>query len=113
MCKISFSAVEVSNFTMSPAQWDEVNVFVEQVGWEFVFGLNALLRSPSPNGVWNSSNAAQLMSFTVSREYRVQWELGNGIEGEGEGGGGGGGEGGTEKSGIRNQYAQLIRTLHH
>ena len=36
-------SVEESNFTMTPEQWDKVNKFVETVGWEFVFGLNALL----------------------------------------------------------------------
>ena len=61
---------------MTTGQWDEVNQFVEVVGWEFVFGLNGLLRS---NGVWDSSNAALLMSYSNSKGYKVQWELGNGM----------------------------------
>ena len=72
-------SVEESNFTMTVQQWDEVNKFVESVGWEFVFGLNALLRSPYPNGSWDSHNARMLLSYSTSRNYTVQWELGNGL----------------------------------
>jgi heparanase 1 len=68
------SGFEETNYTMTTGQWDEVNQFVEVVGWEFVFGLNGLLRS---NGVWDSSNAALLMSYSNSKGYKVQWELGN------------------------------------
>ena len=78
-----FVSVQRSNFTMTPEQWDEVNKFVETVGWEFVFGLNALLRSPYPNGSWDSHNARTLLSYSASKNYTVQWELGNGIN-EGE-----------------------------
>ena len=63
---------------MTPRQWDEVNKFVETVGWDFVFGLNALLRTPYPNGSWDSDNARMLLSYSTSRNYTVQWELGNG-----------------------------------
>ena len=63
---------------MSPAEWDDVNVFVEKVGWEFVFGLNALLRFPYPTG-WDANNAELLMEYSNSKNYTVQWELGNGM----------------------------------
>ena len=63
---------------MTPQQWDEVNKFVETVSWDFVFGLNALLRTPYPNGSWDSDNARMLLSYSTSRNYTVQWELGNG-----------------------------------
>ncbi|CAI8023721.1 Heparanase [Geodia barretti] len=69
--------VQRTNFTMTPQQWDEVNKFVETVGWDFVFGLNALLRTPYPNGSWDSDNARMLLSYSTSRNYTVQWELGN------------------------------------
>jgi heparanase 1 len=69
--------VQRTNFTMTPRQWDEVNKFVETVGWDFVFGLNALLRTPYPNGSWDSDNARMLLSYSTSRNYTVQWELGN------------------------------------
>ena len=71
-------SVQLSNFTMTRQQWDEVNKFVETVGWDFVFGLNALLRTPYPNGSWDSDNARMLLSYSTSRNYTVQWELGNG-----------------------------------
>ncbi|CAI8054362.1 Heparanase [Geodia barretti] len=69
--------VQQSNFTMTPQQWDEVNKFVETVGWDFVFGLNALLRTPYPNGSWDSDNGRMLLSYSTSKNYTVQWELGN------------------------------------
>ena len=67
-----------TNFTLTPSEWDEVNQFVQAVGWDFVFGLNARLRSPFPNGVWDPKNAMSLMSYSNSKKYTVQWELGNG-----------------------------------
>ena len=67
-----------SNFTMTVEQWDAVNEFVESVGWEFIFGLNSFLRSPYPIGVWDSTNAAELMAYSNSKNYTINWELGNG-----------------------------------
>ena len=75
---ILYLPVQQSNFTMTPQQWDEVNKFVETVGWDFVFGLNALLRTPYPNGSWDSDNGRMLLSYSTSKNYTVQWELGNG-----------------------------------
>jgi len=64
-----------SDFTMNTSQWDAVNVFVEAAGWDFIFGLNVLLRV---NGSWNSANAEELLTYTTSKGYKVNWELGNG-----------------------------------
>ena len=72
----SAELVQGSNITMSTAQWDAVNMFVETVGWDFIFGLNALLRTS--NGSWDSANAEELMTYTTSKGYKVNWELGNG-----------------------------------
>ena len=75
----SQAGVNLSNYTMNTTQWDAVNKFVQAVGWDFIFGLNILLRKPWPNGTWDSSNAEELMSYTHSKGYQVNWELGNGI----------------------------------
>jgi len=66
-----------SDFTMNTSQWDAVNVFVEAAGWDFIFGLNVLLRA---NGSWNSTNAEELLTYTTSKSYKVNWELGNGMD---------------------------------
>ena len=65
-----------SNFTMNSTEWDAVNTFVEAVGWDFIFGLNVLLRK---NGSWDDTDAEELMMYTTSKGYQVNWELGNGI----------------------------------
>ena len=65
-----------SNFKMSPSQWDAVNTFVQNVGWKLIFGLNQLLRNT--DGSWDSSNAEQLIDYTMKKGYQVAWELGNG-----------------------------------
>ena len=57
-------------------QWDIINDFSNKVGWNLIFGLNALLRYP--NGSWDSTNAAKLLNYTASKNYSVAWELGNG-----------------------------------
>ena len=67
-----------SNFTFSAEIWDEVNTFARKVGWDLVFGLNSKLRSPWPNGAWDTSNAMQLMAYSKKKGYNVSWELGNG-----------------------------------
>ena len=64
-----------SNFTMNTTEWDAVNMFVEAVGWDIIFGLNVLLRK---NGAWDSANAEELLIYTTSKGYKVNWELGNG-----------------------------------
>ena len=64
-----------SNFTMNSTEWDAVNAFVEAVGWDFIFGLNVLLRK---NGSWDDTDAEELMMYTTSKGYQVNWELGNG-----------------------------------
>ena len=35
-----------SNFTLNTTQWDEVNTFVMAASWDFIYGLNILLRHP-------------------------------------------------------------------
>ena len=65
----------IPDLPFNTSEWDAVNVFAETVGWDFIFGLNALLRV---NGSWNSTNAEELLTYTMSKGYRVNWELGNG-----------------------------------
>ena len=75
-CKLQ---AQRSNFTMNTSEWDAVNEFVRAVGWDFIFGLNLLLRKPWPNGTWDTYNAEQLLTYTSSKGYDVNWELGNGM----------------------------------
>ncbi len=64
-----------TNFTMTTEDWDSMNEFTSLAGWEFIFGLNVFLRS---NGSWDSGNARDLFQYTRSKNYLVNWELGNG-----------------------------------
>ena len=64
------------NFTMNTAQWDAVNEFVKATGLEFIYGLNILFRTP--DGAWNYSNPEELMRYTASKGYPINWGLGNG-----------------------------------
>lgn len=64
-----------SNYTMNSTQWDLINQLVKSVGWDLVFGLNVFLRE---NAIWNSSNAEQLIRYSMMKGYNVSWELGNG-----------------------------------
>lgn len=70
----------VSNFTLSGADWDLVNGFVQKVGWELVFGLNVFLTKDWKLQTWDSSNAHELIQYTMKKGYTVlAWELGNGM----------------------------------
>lgn len=68
-----------SNITLLASQWDAINQYTQEVGWDMVFGLNVFLRNPWPHGPWDTTNAEELMKYTISKGYNVNWELGNGI----------------------------------
>ena len=62
---------------ISASFYDELCKFVSSIGWDLIFGLNMLLRKP--NGVWEPSNAKELIGYTVRSRYKIGgWELGNG-----------------------------------
>ncbi|XP_076105371.1 heparanase-like isoform X2 [Mytilus galloprovincialis] len=66
---------KLKNFTMSGKQWDQLNHFVEVVGWDLIFDLNGLLRQ---DGLWLPDNAKLLMDYTSQKGYKIAgWELGN------------------------------------
>ena len=67
------------NYTMSAEQWDTINQYALATGWDIIFGLNVFLRNPWPQGDWDTTNTEQLMNYTISKGYQVNWELGNGI----------------------------------
>lgn len=67
-----------SNITLLASQWDAINQYTQQVGWDMIFGLNIFLRKPWPHGPWDTTNAEELMKYTISKGYSVNWELGNG-----------------------------------
>ena len=67
-----------SNFTVCTTQWDAINQYAQATGWDIIFGLNVFLRNPWPQGDWDTTNAEQLMNYTISKGYKVNWELGNG-----------------------------------
>ena len=68
------------NFTMNVSQWDAINEYALATGWDIIFGLNVFLRNPWPQGDWDTTNAEELMKYTDSKGYKLNWELGNGID---------------------------------
>ena len=44
-----------------------------------VYDLNSKLRDPWPHGSWDTTNAEELLKYTISKGYDVSWELGNGM----------------------------------
>ena len=68
-----------SNISLLASQLDAINQFTRKVGWEIIFGLNLFLRTSWPKGSWDTTNAEELMRYTISKEYNVNWELGNGM----------------------------------
>ena len=76
---IEFDSESVTNFTMSASQWDTINQYAQVCGWEIIFGLNVFLRTSWPSGDWDSTNAEELMRYSTTKSYQVNWELGNGM----------------------------------
>ncbi|XP_078437591.1 heparanase-like protein 1 isoform X2 [Wolffia australiana] len=73
------------------ARWDQLNLFFQKTGAVVTFGLNALsgrsfISGNKWGGPWNSSNARELIKYTISKGYPVDsWELGNELSGRGIG----------------------------
>ncbi|KAK4724942.1 hypothetical protein R3W88_027721 [Solanum pinnatisectum] len=74
------------------SRWDELNKFFKKTGAKVTFGLNTLNGKTIASdgrtalGGWDSSNAASLIRYTVSRGYTIHgWELGNELNGNGIG----------------------------
>ncbi|KAK2167330.1 hypothetical protein LSH36_29g02084 [Paralvinella palmiformis] len=65
-----------TNFTMTARQWDQLNTFTKTVGWNLLFDLNVLLRKGQE---WDSSNALELMAYSIRQNYtqNLNFELGN------------------------------------
>ncbi|KAM0847660.1 hypothetical protein ACQ4PT_054879 [Festuca glaucescens] len=88
------NASEMHGFTqgcLPMRRWDELNAFFQKSGAKIVFGLNALngrvpLQDGSMGGNWDTTNAASLIRYTVSKGYIIHgWELGNELSGNGVG----------------------------
>ena len=56
---------------------DLLTSFANCTEMDLIFGLNALLRTS--DNIWNSSNARSLIKYCESKQYRISWELGNGM----------------------------------
>ena len=65
-----------TNFYMSSTQWDQLNNFVHEVGWELLFDLNVLLRTSTH---WDWENAEKLLQYSIKKNYtsHLNFELGN------------------------------------
>ena len=83
-CKNGFRCINNvmdDNFTVSTQDWDVLNEFVKKVGWELLYGLNDYIMKDWESGVWDSSNAEELVKYTMEKGYTLlAWELGNGEE---------------------------------
>ncbi|XP_055955739.1 heparanase-like [Patella vulgata] len=64
-----------ANYPLTVADWDNLNHFVRNVGWDLIFGFNVFLRK---NGQWDPTNAKELLEYTVKQGYKpAGYELGN------------------------------------
>ncbi|XP_055955935.1 heparanase-like [Patella vulgata] len=60
---------------LTVADWDNLNHFVMNAGWDLIFDFNLFLRK---NGNWDPSNAIELLEYTVKQGYKpAGYELGN------------------------------------
>ncbi|KAK6188371.1 hypothetical protein SNE40_004555 [Patella caerulea] len=63
------------DFSMTVADWDTLNEFVQEVGWQLIFDFNSLLRK---DGKWDPTNAIELLKYSVKKGYKpAGYELSN------------------------------------
>eukprot|EP00249_Psilotum_nudum_P005623 c19067_g2_i1 orf=852-2249(+) len=90
---------------LSMWRWDALNRFFQNTGATVAFGLNALYGRSNVGGVygpWNSTNARDLIQYSVKHGYKIQaWEFGNELSGSGVG-----------TSLDAKQYAADVQELH-
>jgi hypothetical protein len=53
-----------------------VNLFANTTGMKLLFDLNVLLRKGNE---WDDTNAHQLIKFADKNNFKIAWQLGNGM----------------------------------
>ncbi|XP_052751415.1 heparanase-like [Galleria mellonella] len=61
-------------FILTGNKWDEINEFCKAVNLKLLFSLNALIRDEHG---WNDVNAKELLQYSKSKNYDIDWQLGN------------------------------------
>ncbi|GAC1351046.1 MAG: hypothetical protein NVSMB1_00350 [Polyangiales bacterium] len=66
------------NFVLTRKQFDALNTFAIDLGFQVMFTLNAGPASRDSLGHWTSDNARALMTYGAGKKYPIShWELGN------------------------------------
>lgn len=64
-------------YELTKESWDGINYFAKAIDADIIFTLNAGKASRN-EGIWESTNARQLISYTIEKDYPVRvWEFGN------------------------------------
>ncbi len=75
-------ATEPFHFVFTKNQWDAVNAFAKEFGFELFFTLNAGPGCRDEEKQWNPECVKSWMQYTIEQRYPVTvWELGNEING--------------------------------
>ncbi|XP_064600893.1 heparanase-like [Liolophura sinensis] len=72
--RLFFRNAPLGGVAMSEEEFDSINKFCRDVGWEMIFDLNLLNRK---NGVWDSTDAESLLRYAANKGYKLNFELGN------------------------------------
>ncbi|KAF6209161.1 hypothetical protein GE061_014905 [Apolygus lucorum] len=68
----------VNSSTVSEGQWDSVNDFARGTGLDIIASLNP---SMQVQGVWDSQNSLELISYSNKKKFNVVWQLGYDVRG--------------------------------
>lgn len=66
---------DISNFTITGADLNNLYAFATRAKLRMIFDLNVLIRER--DSTWNSSNAWDIISFAQQRNMNLDWQLGN------------------------------------
>uniref|UniRef100_A0A0A9YNK1 Heparanase n=1 Tax=Lygus hesperus TaxID=30085 RepID=A0A0A9YNK1_LYGHE len=68
----------VNSSTVSESQWDSVNDFARGTGLDIIASLNPSIQV---QGVWDSQNSLELISYSNKKRHSVAWQLGYDVRG--------------------------------
>ena len=77
VCLINIDTCDDVLFSLSASDWDKLNMFALNVGWQLMFDFNAFMRR---GAFWDATQAIEMLEYSIKQNYtdNLAFQLGNG-----------------------------------